>query len=36
MERIIADLEMHKQRSAYNKELEEKIFTLELKLKKSE
>lgn len=36
MERMIADLEVHKQRAAYNKELEEKVYTLELRLKKCE
>lgn len=36
MERVIADLEVHRERSAYNKELEEKVYGLELRLKKAE
>lgn len=36
MERAIADLEVHKQRSAYNKELEEKVYFLDLRIKKAE
>lgn len=35
-EKIIADLEIHKIKSAYNKELEDKVIMLEGRLQKAE
>lgn len=36
LERTVADLEMHRKRAMYNQELEEKVYGLELRLKKAE